>query len=343
MSDAYETRTRPGRSPLFLAALAFFALVLIVFGYAAFFGSAKDGNPSVLVDMPKGGSGPAQTGPAQATGNERRVGGNLVFDPALAEDTPLGPLPRIAGDGRKPMDAYAPAVNAADHRPRIAIVLTGLGVSTEQTTVALGRLPPAITMAFSPFGDGAQAWVDKARGAGHEVLVEVPMEPFDFPDSDPGPRTLMVSASAQENQERLTWMLTRFTGYAGAVNSQGGRFLSESTALSPVVGFLAKRGVLWVDISNGDNSATEGAASREKAVVVAGALRIDAVQTPEAIDAKLLELEDRAKAGSVAVGVASGYPVSIDRIAEWAANVEAHGFVLVPVTAAATRAALPRR
>ncbi len=346
MSDTYDGRARTGhvsgRSPLFLAALAVFALVLLIFVYVAFFGSEEDGYPAIVLPMPNFAQGQTQT-TTQATGAERRVNGNLVFDPALAEDTPLGPLPKVAGDGRRAMDAYAPAVNAADRHPKIALVLVGLGVSHEQSTVALGRLPATITMAFSPYTEGLQTWIDKARGAGHAVLMEVPMEPFDFPDSDPGPRTLLVAASPQQNLEYLSWMLTRGTGYVGAVNSQGGRFLSESSALSPVVGYLGKHGLLWVDVSSGDNSATAPAANREKAPVVAGALRIDAIQTPEAIDAKLLELEDRAKGSGVAVGVGSAYPVSIDRIAEWTANVEAHGFVLVPVTAAATRPDLPRR
>ena len=33
--------------------------------------------------------------------------------------------------------------------------------------------------------------VARAREAGHEVLLEVPMEPFDYPDNDPGPQTLL--------------------------------------------------------------------------------------------------------------------------------------------------------
>ena len=77
------------------------------------------------------------------------------------------------------------------------------------------------------------AWIDKARGGGHEVLMEVPMEPFDFPDSDPGPHTLRAGQDEDANIQRLTWALTRFTGYAGVTNLLGQRFLSDSAALSP--------------------------------------------------------------------------------------------------------------
>jgi polysaccharide deacetylase 2 family uncharacterized protein YibQ len=290
------------------------------------------------VALPPVAAGPGA--PAAPAGPQRLVNGNLVADPALIEDTPLGPLPRIGADGRTPMAAYARAF-AADARPRIVLVVAGLGVSASETERALDRLPPQVTLAFSPYAANLQTWVDRARGKGHEVLIEVPMEPFDFPDSDPGPRTLLASATPEENEQRLVWTLTRFTGYAGAVNFQGGRFLSEAHALEPVIGSLARRGVLWVDVSSGETSATASALSRRKAAGIAGAMRIDAIQTPEAIDEKLLDLEARAKQAHVAVGVASAYPVSIERIAEWSVGVEKRGFALAPATAAVKPATAP--
>ena len=81
-----------------------------------------------------------------------------------------------------------------------------------------------MTLAFAPYADDVQRWVAKARELGHEVLLEVPMEPFDFPDSDPGPHTLRSGASEDANIRKLTWSLTRFTGYAGITNLLGGPF-----------------------------------------------------------------------------------------------------------------------
>ena len=44
-------------------------------------------------------------------------------DPALLEDSPAGPLPRIAADGRQPRQAYARPFDRADTRPRIGLVV----------------------------------------------------------------------------------------------------------------------------------------------------------------------------------------------------------------------------
>ena len=147
------------------------------------------------------------------------AGTALLADPALIENTPLGPMPRIADDGRKPMTAYA--APAAAGKFRIAIVMTGLGLSAKATQAAITGLPSAVTVGVLPYASDAPRWLSAARAAGHEVVLQVPMEPFDFPDSDPGPHTLRAGSVTNANAERLNWALTRFTGYAGVTNLLG--------------------------------------------------------------------------------------------------------------------------
>ncbi len=119
----------------------------------------------------------------------RHAGRALIADPALTENTALGPLPRVADDDRKPMTAYAGAASAGKFR--IAIVVTGLGLSAKATQGRAGRSAAG--------GDRRPSALRKRCAAlaflggafrGHEVVLQVPgTEPFDFPDSDPGPHT----------------------------------------------------------------------------------------------------------------------------------------------------------
>ena len=106
-------------------------------------------------------------------------------------------------------------------------MVSGLGISAKATTAALASLPPGVTLGFAPYAGDVQHWVNEARQFGHEVVLEVPMEPFDFPDSDPGPHTLRAGVDEDSNIQRLTWTLSRFTGYAGVTNLLGRRFLSR--------------------------------------------------------------------------------------------------------------------
>ncbi len=205
------------------------------------------------------------------------AGRALIADPALIEQSGQGPLPRIADDGRTPMAAYAPPSGAAAGQPRIAIVVSGLGISARQTQAAIAQLPPQVTLAFAPYDSDVQRWIGEARRQGHEVLMEVPMEPYDFPDSDPGPHTLRAAAGESANIQRLTWSLSRATGFAGITNLLGGRFLTDSDSLEPVMTFLARRGLLFFDNGEVQHSVAPDVAKSVNAPFVQSSTEIDAI------------------------------------------------------------------
>jgi polysaccharide deacetylase 2 family uncharacterized protein YibQ len=282
---------------------------------------AKPGEPVV----------PPPVVPASVT-KQVYAGKALVADPALIESTDQGPLPRIAADGTPPMRAYAaPALE--NGKPRIAIIVSGLGISAKATAAALASLPPQVTLAFAPYASDVQRWVAEARRQGHEVLLEVPMEPFDFPDSDPGPHTLRSGVGEDANSERLIWALTRFTGYTGVTNLLGGRLLSDPESLEPVMTYLARRGLLFYDNGAATHSAAPDVAARSGVAFAQATATIDSIQTAMEIDRRLSDLEGVARAHGSASGAGFLYPVTVERVAQWAQGLPGRGFVLVPASA----------
>ncbi|OJT94906.1 MAG: hypothetical protein BGN82_02760 [Alphaproteobacteria bacterium 65-7] len=272
---------------------------------------------------------PAAIGPITKPVHAGRA---LLADPALVQNTPQGPLPRIADDGRKPMTAYAAPASGA-RKFKIAILVGGLGVSASATQAAIANLPAAVTLGFAPYAGDVGDWVGTARARGHEVVLQIPMEPFDFPDSDPGPHTLRAGITEEANIERLHWSLSRFTGYAGVTNLLGQRFLSDSAALSPVLSDLARRGLYFLDNGTASQSVAPATATQVGLPAAQSGGSLDSIQSALEIDRRLLELETQARANGSAVGSAFLYPVSVARIAAWAKGLEARGFVLVPVSA----------
>src|SRR5437763_1565830 len=77
-------------------------------------------------------------------------------------------LPISAQDGRTPFQAYARPF-ASNGRPRIALIIGGLGLNTRATRAAIETLAPQITLSFVPYDEGLQGWIDMARAHGHEV------------------------------------------------------------------------------------------------------------------------------------------------------------------------------
>jgi polysaccharide deacetylase 2 family uncharacterized protein YibQ len=363
-SDGMIATARPRRGPrvLALAYLVFFAL-LIAGGVAiATLGDPRAGDPVVRLTIAEPRNvtlAPPQSGmpqtpatmPGKPTGQGEpilpapivpptitqpvRVGAMLVADPALIESTDNGPLPKIADDGTTPMRAYAAPVADGGH-PRIAIVISGLGISAKATAKALEVLPPQVTLAFAPYASDVQRWVADARRRGHEVLLEVPMEPFDFPDSDPGQYTLRAGVGEDANTQRLVWALTRFTGYTGVTNLLGGRLLSDADSLEPVLTYLARRGLLFFDNGAATHSVAPEIAARSGVAFAQATATIDSIQTAMEIDRELSELENQARAHGAASGSGFIYPVTIARVAQWAQGLSGRGFVLVPASAIVT-------
>jgi polysaccharide deacetylase 2 family uncharacterized protein YibQ len=261
-------------------------------------------------------------------------------DQRLLETTHHGAIPKIASDGVRPFTLYAhPRKLPADKTdaPRIAIIVGGLGISATGTADALAKLPTPVTLGFAPYGADLDRLAERARAENHEVLLQTPMEPFDYPDNDPGPQTLLTSLTPDQNIDRLHWQMSRFQGYVGIVSYMGARFTASEQSLAPVLRETAKRGLIYVDDGASPRSVASQFAGSHNLPFAKADVVIDAVPTPVEIDRALARLEMAARDHGTAVGLANALPGTVTRIAEWAKKVEARGFVLVPITMVAVK------
>lgn len=243
----------------------------------------------------------------------------------LTAPGPGGLLPIIAPDGRMPWKAYSRPF-ADNGRPKVSLVIGGLGLNAKATRDAIERLPPEITLSFVPYADGLQGWIDLARANGHEVLLEIPMEPLDFPDNDPGPYTLMANDPPAQTVQRLEWLMARATGYFGVTNYLGGRFVSSDKGMNAFGQALRQRGLAFID----DGSAAKRAMSIPRAS--AGRIVDDQLDS-DAIDRQLLNLEAQALQTGSALGSGFAYPLTIAQVQRWAASVGQRGYALAPASA----------
>lgn len=259
-------------------------------------------------------------------------------DPGLIESSPLGPLPRIGPDGREPWKVYARPFDDADTRPRVAVILSGLGLSSAATEAAIQDLPGEVTLAFQPFADNVQQWIQLSRAAGHEVLLNLPMEPVDFPANDPGPRALFVTLSPDENQDRMRWALSRVSGYVGVVNHMGSRFTTSREAMQPILAELKARGLLFVDARSAARSVATILASEMEVPRAINDRFLDNREVSRAtVDARLAEVEQIARSAGVSIAIGQAFPVTLERIRAWAATLEGKGIALVPISAVVDR------
>ncbi|MDB5510153.1 MAG: divergent polysaccharide deacetylase family protein [Hyphomicrobiales bacterium] len=263
-------------------------------------------------------------------------------DRRLVEKGPHGLLPRIGSDGTRPSELYArPMILPAGLRagaPRIAIVVGGMGLSQTATAGAVDRLPAAVTLAFAPYGEDLERQASAARSAGHEILLQVPMEGFDQNKDAGGARTLLAAAGAPKTIDALHWHMSRFPGYVGLTNFLGARFTTSQAALSPVMREVGDRGLIYFDDGTSPQSLAPTVAAAAGVPATRADVVIDLSQRPEEIDAALQRLEKLARDKGTAIGMASGLPATVERIARFAQGLEKRGVALVPLTAVVTQA-----
>lgn len=272
---------------------------------------------------------PGMTLPRVATGPPL----SIAPDPGLVQKGEFGLLPVIGADGRKPWRVYARPFDHTDRRPRVAIVITGLGHSGAETETAVQGLPGAVTLAFSPYSRRLDEFVEFARAAGHEVLINVPMEPTNYPKDDPGPQTLLTSLDDAANARRLMWALGRVTGYVGVLDYWGSRFTASGQHMRPVLTALNTRGLLFLDSHTSTRSTSGEIAAAIGLPWAENSHFIDRQKSRDEIDARLRELETIARQKGHAVGIGWPYPVTLERVAAWASGADRRGIVLAPVSA----------
>lgn len=296
---------------------------------ASFYDQSGDGTDGLdpATEAPMTGADGAQKGPRRPPSPLPKAPFNGFHQPG-----PMGPMPMIASDGRTVARAYARPFTGEAGKPKIALIVGGLGFNAGATQAAIDELPPEVTLSFVPYTSGLQGWIDRARARGHEVLLELPMESFDPEADDTGPQTLLANGSARENTAKLENLLSRAAGYFGVTNYQGGRFASSQQASIPITQALKSRGLVFAGNAIGPRTAFGVEAGRAGLPFTPADRIIDVQRDANAIDEQLLNLEALALQNGSALGSGFAFPVTIDQIEEWAENLSMRGYVLAPAS-----------
>lgn len=244
---------------------------------------------------------------------------------------PVAPLePPKVGPGAPLWKKNALPFRAPPGKPAIAIVIDDMGVDRKRSNRAVS-LPAPLTLAWLPYAHELPAQARAARAAGHELMLHLPMEPSGA--ADPGPQALRVSLDKGEILRRTKMALDSFDGYVGVNNHMGSRFTADSAAMAPVLGEIARRGLLWLDSRTTAKSAGLTLA-REFQMPFAGRdIFLDNEMTVPAVRGQLAKTEQVARKQGYAIAIGHPHDATIDALASWMPDVQKRGFVLVPVSA----------
>ena len=242
-------------------------------------------------------------------------------------------LPRISPEGRAPADVYARPFSNPGNKPVVALVVGGLGINATHTKSAIDELPPDVTLSFAPDATGLQTWINRARAAGHEVLIETPMEAYDYGRMKMHPLTLMADDDGAQNLPRLDRILSKSTGYFGLINYQGAKIGDDDTAMKPVLQAMADRGLAFVDDGSLDTRRMARLSADTHLRYVRADSNVDAKLSAEEISSAFMDLESQALEQGAAMGAGYAFPITIEMAKTWVAGLEQKGILLAPVSA----------
>lgn len=277
--------------------------------------------------------------PVESTYTDARRLSVFPLDNMVARSE-YGLIPKRSGEGNTPFATYSRPQKFVPEGPKIALVIGSVGLSQRVTSEAVAGLPPTIALAFAAYGENLERWKKLSRESGFELLIEAPMEPFNYPQNDPGPHTLLVDAPAKENKSRLDWILSRTSNYIGIIPSMGARFTASEAALMDLATELNKIGLAFVDPSNSVRSIANQIVRRASTdqlghlPFVKVDVVLDSEPTRAATERHLIQLEELANTKGLAVGYTQLRPSTVETLTEWLQSLEQRGVTLIPLSAA---------
>jgi polysaccharide deacetylase 2 family uncharacterized protein YibQ len=338
-----EGSHRLGITPLTIAWLALLAVVTAGSTYVllARQGPAPNRPPGLTLAVPspdESDSGVAPAGESEDSPDQAALG---TEDPPASQPArpPASPVlaptqVALAKDSDLPAwRRYASVYQATLEQPRIAVVLTGLGFSSQATESAIEDLPPGVTLSFTPYAQKLPQWIALARGSGHEVMLDLPMEPVSYPDDDPGPRALLTQLDELQNKQRLRWVIDRAEGFVGLAATMGSRFTGSEPHLKPVLQEIKAQGLMFLDNQSSEASVVARVAQDLGLPYAVNNRTLDDGDVGQlTIDARLAQIERMALSDGASIAIGRPYPATLARLREWIKTLESRGFELVPIT-----------
>jgi len=281
----------------------------------------------------------ASTGPKTILIDGQAIGASSL-PPApfvgLTGSNQYGRAPIKGPNGQTALNSYNRPFtlpSGASGKTPVSIIIGGLGINRSVTQQAIDSLPPDVTLSFAAHTAGLQDWINRARSAGHEVMIEIPMDSAQFDASEKGAdKALRVSNPASKNLRNMDWLLSRGQGYFGVINYNGDNLLTRADVSAPILSKLSDSGLGF--ITDGAFSAPSlGALSRSVNLPYkSGFGLIDPEPNTQIIRAQLSNLSNLAASNSRPIGVGFAYPETIESVARWAATLDTQNLILAPAS-----------
>ena len=216
-----------------------------------------------------------------------------------------------------------------DKRPRVIVIIYGLGLSRTTTENALS-LPAEVSLSFSPYANGVAEWTTKANDLGYEILMDIPLEPTNYPKSDPGPYGLLLESDDKKNIDQLNTLISlsehKFFGLVAPIDE---KFTFNEDKIIPILQELKNQNLTFIYTNKPRNYFLPQTAKKLGLSIIAEDVILDADLSDEAIQEAIKNAEIVAAEKGFVVVIARPYQVSVKHLHKWLRSFQEKGLLLI--------------
>jgi uncharacterized protein len=225
----------------------------------------------------------------------------------------------------------SPRARGSRRPARVAVIVDALGGRADVAEHVLALRRPVAVAVLPELPLSRRIARDAAR-AGLEVLVQLPLEPYRFPEADPGPGRLLASMAPAEVTKRTRQHLAAVPGAVGVVTHMGSRFTEDRRQMRAVLEPVFLQGLFFVDSVTSPRSVGYDLA---RALGVPAGRRqvfVDPDESEATARARLRAVERWATSRGDVLAIAHGRLLTVRLLEEALPGWEARGVRLVPVS-----------
>lgn len=196
-----------------------------------------------------------------------------------------------------------------------------------------------LTLSVFPKRPYSRRIAREASLRGLEVMLHLPMEPWGYPEKDPGAGALMHWMSSSEMKRVLEEDLRGLPRVRGVNNHMGSRFTEDRRAMQEVLSVLKERRLYFVDSLTTPRSVGYRLAREMGVPSYRRDVFLDVVPRKEAIRGQFQKFLQVASLQGFAVGIAHPYPETLQLLPELFRSSSLAGYRWISVSSLGPRAA----
>jgi polysaccharide deacetylase 2 family uncharacterized protein YibQ len=192
--------------------------------------------------------------------------------------------------------------------PLVAIIIDDMGYD-KKIAKKLSQLDGGITFSILPHSPYQKSVARLAHKNGLDTMLHLPMEPFEYPQVDPGPGTLLTTMTPDQLIRTLENNLASVPHIKGVNNHMGSKMTAESSQLYQIFSILKKRNLYFIDSRTSVKTVCKPSARLFQIPFAQRDVFLDHFQEPDFIRKQIKELIRIAQRHGHAVGI--GHPHTI--------------------------------